>query len=279
MSYINQSGIRNNKNGVSFVNCSGITNNGDRCSFTNCSSVTSNGESCAFTNCSSINNNGDRCNFIECSALSDNGQHSVYTNTSFKTVSKQQEQSSAAVGSTRNIMSFFPGFNQSGSVFNNVSMDAGSMIRINGVSIPNGVTIRNNEPFYGGKSLTREDTTTLEEHPELVVFMDEWEARNGSFRRVRPAPPPAVAAPAPSIPKQKPAKPRLPDPMPNEASAKEDETKCSICMDRPVVTIIRKCNHSMMCITCAIKHDTESADKTCPICRQPYKRIERIYKS
>ncbi len=63
-----------------------------------------------------------------------------------------------------------------------------------------------------------------------------------------------------------------PDPIENEESAKEGEKECVVCLDRCVKTIIKPCNHCILCVTCALK-----IKNNCPNCRTEIESIERIY--
>lgn len=76
--------------------------------------------------------------------------------------------------------------------------------------------------------------------------------------------------------RKKEAKPRLPAAFDDQPEAKEGETTCTICEERGVNTVIKSCNHSVLCVTCARKYGEDTLN-TCPVCRKEIKRIERIY--
>lgn len=71
-------------------------------------------------------------------------------------------------------------------------------------------------------------------------------------------------------------KSRLPEAMENEPDSQEGETECSVCCQRSVKTVIKKCMHSNLCVTCARKIGQDPAAK-CPTCRAPIVRIQRIF--
>jgi len=50
-----------------------------------------------------------------------------------------------------------------------------------------------------------------------------------------------------------------------------DSSKCKICFDRPVETVILKCAHSVMCMECS------KGLKKCPICFRDIQQVIRIY--
>ena len=54
--------------------------------------------------------------------------------------------------------------------------------------------------------------------------------------------------------------------------------ECAVCLERPPDCVVYTCGHMCMCYGCA--HDIrESADASCPICRQPIVDIIKIFRT
>lgn len=62
--------------------------------------------------------------------------------------------------------------------------------------------------------------------------------------------------------------------------AKEAEKCCKICFDKKIKTVIIPCGHACLCISCArnLGLGKKLSDKTlCPICRNPFTMINKLF--
>lgn len=77
----------------------------------------------------------------------------------------------------------------------------------------------------------------------------------------------------------------VPEADPNESkmpkTASDSIKACTLCVDRPIATVIDPCGHRIMCITCAqrfkIPIRQRSNESRCPICREYMTKILRTY--
>lgn len=56
-------------------------------------------------------------------------------------------------------------------------------------------------------------------------------------------------------------------------SALERAQLCITCEERKVATLFSPCGHSLVCITCSLKHHQTDREHKCPSCREKYDRI------
>ncbi|KAI9028669.1 hypothetical protein DFJ74DRAFT_659631 [Hyaloraphidium curvatum] len=58
-------------------------------------------------------------------------------------------------------------------------------------------------------------------------------------------------------------------PVPPDSS----DLTCLICMDMPRDTLIRPCNHVVLCGACS----ADARLRSCPVCRGPVRSVEKVY--
>jgi NADH pyrophosphatase NudC (nudix superfamily) len=63
-----------------------------------------------------------------------------------------------------------------------------------------------------------------------------------------------------------------------DVQARDGTPTCVFCMDNTIQTIIRPCNHAVLCFACA-RHYQEVVQqhRFCPLCKEPMESIEKIY--
>lgn len=54
----------------------------------------------------------------------------------------------------------------------------------------------------------------------------------------------------------------------------DEKTLCVVCQERTANAVIMNCGHLYTCVSCT----TRLSPRSCPICRQPIKRVVRVYK-
>lgn len=125
-------------------------------------------------------------------------------------------------------------------------------------------------------SLTAPSPPTTHCHPQLIPnsyfsftgsdfpsFNRETSTNNKSIKK--------------SPKKKEKVKSSLPDPIENEESANDKEIECVVCLDRGVKTVLYPCNHSILCVSCSLILGVNNKESKCPKCRNPIKKIKRIY--
>jgi hypothetical protein len=93
-------------------------------------------------------------------------------------------------------------------------------------------------------------------------------------KTISPQPPPHPSAPpAPSVIEFE----RL-NLSGEDVQARDGTPTCVFCMDNTIQTIIRPCNHAVLCFACA-RHYQEVVQqhRFCPLCKEPMESIEKIY--
>lgn len=63
-----------------------------------------------------------------------------------------------------------------------------------------------------------------------------------------------------------------------DAQARDGTPTCVVCMDNTIQTIIRPCNHAVLCFACA-RHYQEvvKQQRFCPLCKAPMHSIEKVF--
>ena len=56
----------------------------------------------------------------------------------------------------------------------------------------------------------------------------------------------------------------------------EDEALCVVCMDAPKRCVVLPCMHMWVCEACT-QRLVEQGAQSCPVCRGPIERIERVF--
>jgi len=80
---------------------------------------------------------------------------------------------------------------------------------------------------------------------------------------------PAPAGPSPDVASSEVIKTESDDNSSNE---------CAVCLERPPDCVLYTCGHMCMCYNCAVGVH-QSADASCPICRQPILDIIKIFRT
>jgi len=75
-------------------------------------------------------------------------------------------------------------------------------------------------------------------------------------------------------------KPLVPEAY-NDESEKDPGKRCVICLDKKRDTLIKPCKHICLCTGCArgLENSIRNYTCACPICREPVKRIIRVYEA
>lgn len=60
--------------------------------------------------------------------------------------------------------------------------------------------------------------------------------------------------------------------------AAESDPHCVVCLENKIQTIVRNCNHAILCFQCARYYQTVPDDqRICPMCKQEMHSIEKIF--
>jgi len=63
-----------------------------------------------------------------------------------------------------------------------------------------------------------------------------------------------------------------------DVQAREGTPTCAVCMDNTIQTIIRPCNHAVLCFGCARHYQLlAEAQRFCPLCKEPMRSIEKVF--
>lgn len=221
--YVDEDEPASDGDGVIFVNCFGPKASGDNCVFESCTRVRSSGDGCNFSNCTGVENSGDSCVFTNTTG-SNSGRNPIYINSNITGVAPAQPASVRA-GLPRGVSSSGPvriSVSHHGTSVSSGALELANIGiihngSINGVTIPSGVTINQGVPHFRGAPLTRENLRVLDERPDLVVFLDEFDAAMQNSGVVAgpclPHAPKAPKAPKPPKPPKAPKAPKPPRPI------------------------------------------------------------------
>lgn len=124
------------------------------------------------------------------------------------------------------------------------------------------------------RTFTIERQRTLVSEPSIDDYQQErirqqqlsaMAHARSAMANLRPEPPSTLPPPAKArVECQWPGEPEI---------AKEGELLCTLCTERAIATIVRPCNHAVMCVRCSAK----LGKRECPICRGTIGSIERVY--
>jgi len=78
-------------------------------------------------------------------------------------------------------------------------------------------------------------------------------------------------------------KPREPVPLNNEmdveaSTIKEEDNTCKICYTNATQVLFMPCGHMCACMKCTDKMELMGISKKCPICADPYKKWQRVFR-